>query len=81
MGNHALVDGNKRLGWIGSLLFLSHNGVELRVDTEADTALVLSIADGSRTDVADVGAELVARIIPTSRTDPVSVRRSRCRPW
>ena len=45
------------------------DGVELRVDTEADTELVLSIADGSRTDVADVAAELVARIMQTSRTD------------
>ena len=68
VGNHALIDGNKRLGWIACLLFLSLNGVELRVDADADTALVLSIANGSRSDVADVAAELVARIVSDNRT-------------
>lgn len=63
VGNHALVDGNKRLGWVGGLLFLSLNGVELRVDTDADTELVMSIAEGRRSDVADVAAELTARIV------------------
>lgn len=65
VGNHALVDGNRRLGWVGCLLFLSLNGVELRVDTDADTELVMSIADGRRSDVADVATELVARIVGT----------------
>jgi death-on-curing protein len=68
VGNHALVDGNKRLGWVACLLFLSLNGVELAVDTDADTALVLSIADGSRSDVTDVAAELTARISSDGRT-------------
>ncbi|NUU18018.1 type II toxin-antitoxin system death-on-curing family toxin [Cellulomonas humilata] len=60
--NHALLDGNKRLGWIGCLVFLSMNGVELGVRPAADTALVLSIADGSLTEVDAVAAELTARI-------------------
>ena len=67
VGNHALIDGNKRLGWVGCLLFLSLNGVELRVDADADTELVLSIADGRRSDVADVATELVARIVADAR--------------
>ena len=68
VGNHALVDGNKRLGWVGCLLFLSLNGVELGVDTDADTELVMSIADGRRSAVADVAAELVARIATDTRS-------------
>jgi len=62
VNNHSLVDGNKRLGWIGCLLFLSMNDVELRISPDPDTALVLSIADGTRTDVEDVAHELASRI-------------------
>ena len=62
VNNHSLVDGNKRLGWIGCLLFLSMNDVELRISPDLDTALVLSIADGTRADVEDVAQELAHRI-------------------
>jgi death-on-curing protein len=64
VNNHALVDGNKRLGWIGCLLFLSMNDQEVWVDPDADTAFVLSVADGTRTDVEDVAYELAVRIKP-----------------
>ena len=68
VNNHALVDGNKRLGWIGCLLFLSMNDQEVRGDPDADTAFVLSVADGTRTDVEEVAYELAVRINPqTSR--------------
>ena len=70
VGNHALVDGNKRLGWIGCLLFLSMNDQEVRIDSDADTAFVLSIADGTRTDVEAVAYELVVRFSPQHSREP-----------
>ncbi len=38
--NHALVDGNKRLCWILTKLFLLVNGVHVRADTESIVSFV-----------------------------------------
>ena len=48
VGNHALVDGNKRLGWAATVVFCSLNDVDLDPrDEDAAFAFVMAVADGS----------------------------------
>ena len=45
VNNHALVDGNKRLGWVATAVFLGLNGVDVTVATNpAVYSLVISVA-------------------------------------
>ena len=47
MRNHALADGNKRLGWFVRVAFLELNGVDLIVgDVEAADRFLRSVASG-----------------------------------
>ena len=55
---HALVDGNKRLGWAACRLFYRMNGQDLRMPADAWYELVVSIADGSLRDVSEIAARL-----------------------
>ncbi|WP_108719059.1 type II toxin-antitoxin system death-on-curing family toxin [Miniimonas sp. S16] len=56
--NHALVDGNKRLGWVATRLFFLLNGPDLAMPHDDAYDLVMAIADSSRRDVVDVSAAL-----------------------
>ena len=47
VGNQALIDGNKRLGWLSLVVFYGLNGIDL--DTPDDDAYDLVIAVTSRT--------------------------------
>jgi death-on-curing protein len=55
---HALVDGNKRLGWVSVRLFYRLNGRDLRLSADDAFDLVASVADGSLRDVSDIAARL-----------------------
>jgi death on curing protein len=56
--NHALVDGNKRLGWLATALFLEINGVAIRKATNEDVyELVMDVAAGDRR-VDEIAARL-----------------------
>lgn len=44
--NHPFLDGNKRVGFIASLVFLETNGIPVRISQDAATAAVLSLAAG-----------------------------------
>jgi death-on-curing protein len=44
--NHALVDGNKRLGWLATTVFLDLNGVPVDLDDDDAFQLVLDVAEG-----------------------------------
>lgn len=55
---HALIDGNKRLGWVSVRLFYRLNGRNLRMPEDEAFDLVASIADGSLRDVPDIAARL-----------------------
>jgi death-on-curing protein len=55
---HALVDGNKRLGWVAMRLFCRLNGRDLRVSREDAFALVAAVADGSMREVPNIAARL-----------------------
>jgi death-on-curing protein len=51
--NHALIDGNKRLGWLAVVLFLALTGRRLDVDDDEAYDLVIGVAEG-RHDVAGI---------------------------
>lgn len=51
--NHALIDGNKPLGWLALVLFLALNGHRLDVDDDEAYDLVIGVAEG-RHDVASI---------------------------
>ena len=55
--NHALVDGNKRLAWLATVVFLDINGRTVELDDEAAFELVMAVADGSF-DVEAIAARL-----------------------
>lgn len=55
--NHALVDGNKRLGITAAALLLHRNGVDLSLDEDEAYDLVIAVAEG-RADVPDIAAGL-----------------------
>ncbi len=54
--NHCLVDGNKRLAWLATVVFCYING--LLVDAPDDDAydFVIAIADGTISDVGEIAA-------------------------
>jgi death-on-curing protein len=57
-GNHPLVDGNKRLAWLATYVFVAKNGVELDPDDDDAYALVVGVASGTISDVAELAAAL-----------------------
>ena len=61
VANHALVDGNKRLGWVACRLFYALNDEALE-GSAADEAvdLVMAIADGTLYDVPTIADRLRA---------------------
>lgn len=81
-GNHPLVDGNKRLAWLATVIFLDMNGHEPDLDDESAFQLVMDVAGN------DLTAEHLADRLKGSRRradGPTTSRRrgrrgSRCRP-
>ncbi|WP_409331878.1 type II toxin-antitoxin system death-on-curing family toxin [Trujillonella humicola] len=57
VGHHALVDGNERLGWLATVVFLDLNGAAPGLDDESAFALVVDVAAGS-VDVGRIAARL-----------------------
>ena len=45
--NHALVDGNKRLAWLATTVFLDINGLPSDLSDDAAFDLVMQVATGS----------------------------------
>jgi len=44
VGNHALIDGNKRLGWLAAVVFYGLNDVDLDAPDDLAYELVMSVA-------------------------------------
>ncbi|MDP3889664.1 type II toxin-antitoxin system death-on-curing family toxin [Nocardioides sp.] len=44
VGNHALIDGNKRLGWLAVVVFYGLNDVDLDAPDDPAYELVMSVA-------------------------------------
>lgn len=57
--NHALTDGNKRLGWLATAVFLDLNGQSVNLDHDAAFDLVMAVAEG-RLDVEGIAEHLDA---------------------
>ena len=49
VSNHALVDGNKRIGWLATVVFYGLNGIELEVPDDAAYDLVIAVASSAIT--------------------------------
>lgn len=60
--NHPLVDGNKRLAWLATVVFLDLNGYEVGVDDDAAFGLVMAVAAGSWDDVAAIAERLAPQL-------------------
>lgn len=63
--NHALVDGNKRLALLATYVFLDLNGYELSTSQDAAYDLVISVADGTLSDVEKIAERLAGWSRPT----------------
>ena len=69
VNNHALIDGNKRLGWLATAVFLELNGASVTAAHNDDVyELVMSVAaaEGSVEEIADLLRELSPPSRPSS---------------
>ena len=55
--NYALIDGNKRLGWLAAIVFLDINGLEVDAPDDDAYDLVIAVASG-QTDVSEIADAL-----------------------
>jgi death-on-curing protein len=58
--NHALVDGNKRLAWAATAVFLGINGHRVVTGQDEVVDLVLAVAAGVLDDLEKIAAQLAA---------------------
>ena len=58
--NHPLVDGNKRLAWLATYVFLSKNDIVLDPDDDAAYGLVVAVAAGAIDDVSEIASTLAS---------------------
>jgi death-on-curing protein len=56
--NHPLVDGNERLAWLATHVFLAKNDIVLDPDDDAAYDLVVAVAAGAIDDVGEIAARL-----------------------
>lgn len=64
--NHALIDGNKRLGLASVLAFLGLNGWRLTLTNDQAYDLVVAVATGQLDDVPAISAALAQGCRPTA---------------
>ena len=62
--NHALVDGNKRLGWVATVVFYRINGWNLEAPDDEGYEAVIAVAEG-RMDVPEVAPVLAGWAQPS----------------
>ena len=65
VGNHALVDGNKRLGLATCIAFLGVNGWALSLSNDEAYDVVIAVAAGDLDEVADISSALLAGTRPS----------------
>lgn len=63
VANHALVDGNKRLGLVAVLLFYGLNGHDLTATEDERVDLILAIAEGRLSDVEKIAERLAPWVV------------------
>jgi death on curing protein len=59
-GNHALVDGNKRLAWLAAVVFMDLNGRRITLSHDEAFDLVMAVAEGAL-DVPEIAVRLSHR--------------------
>lgn len=59
--NHTLVDGNKRLAWVATVIFLRINGFNLYADADDGEAFVLAVA-ADHLSLDDIEAWIAAHV-------------------
>ena len=69
VANDALVDGNERLGWLATVVFLDVNGWDVMLDDESAFRLVMDVAEGTL-DVEAMAGILEAALSPTPTPEP-----------
>ena len=62
--NHALVDGDKRLGLVAVLLSYGMNGCDLTATEDERVELILAIADGRLSEVEKIADHLAPWVSP-----------------
>lgn len=60
--NHPLVDGNKRLAWLSTVVVLRLNDHDVDLTHDEAFQLVMDVASGSLRDVPDIAERL--RVVP-----------------
>ncbi|AXV05907.1 Death on curing protein, Doc toxin [Euzebya pacifica] len=68
VGNHALVDGNKRIAWLATVVSLDLNGVMVTLDDDAAFDLVMDAAQ-RRLPLEAIANRLVPDVEPDTRQD------------
>lgn len=68
VGNHALVDGNRRIAWLATVVFLDLNGVMVTLDDDAAFDLVMDAAQRRRP-LEAIANRLVPDVEPDTRQD------------
>ena len=63
--NHALVDGNKRLGWLSTVVFYGLNGLELDAPDDAAYDLVIGASTGD-IDIPAIATVLAGWVRPAA---------------
>jgi death-on-curing protein len=58
--NHPLVDGNKRLAWLATYVFLAKNDIELDPEDDEAYELVTAVAAGTIDDIDEIAAALAS---------------------
>ncbi|CAM3854061.1 type II toxin-antitoxin system death-on-curing family toxin [Smaragdicoccus niigatensis] len=58
--SHPLIDGNKRFGITATAVFLGLNGVQLGLPVDEAEKFVVSVADGTFSEVSEIAARLRA---------------------
>ena len=72
-GNHPLVDGNKRLAWLATVVFLDLNGLESKVSDDEAFDVVWEVASGE-SDIPVISARLRIETAPDPTRRCTSIR-------
>lgn len=67
VGNHALIDGNRRLGWVATRLFYGVNGYTVSATDDEKFDLVIEVATDALDTVAKIAHRLAALAVRTGR--------------
>jgi death-on-curing protein len=61
--NHSLVDGNKRLAWLATYVFVAKSDVELDPDDDDAFDLIVAVAAGAVDDVDEIARRLARWVV------------------